>query len=267
MLSKGSDKLNTNFILGEFLDFYDILDDLESKFSKKTNLKSFTVVILSSHNQEYTYKYCSKNTMENSLFKLKDKFKTMNHIKMKNSNSTLLYELSDTYKFFDKNTYEICLIVNSKFEFESHLTGILYLSTQINNKEISLKEINNPKILSIIEMTFYLIQSKIELYDKLYYTIDLFLEFLSVKKKYLLFHINNVTSWCLKLAKKLELSSKDTLILYVSALMYDLGNIYIPNNILNKNSKLTLDEYEVVKSQTSLLLIMKGLMAKVIHIY
>ena len=35
---------------------------------------------------------------------------------------------------------------------------------------------------------------------------------------------------------------------YISALFRDVGNLFIPDNILNKPSKLTPDEYELVKS-------------------
>ncbi len=84
-------------------------------------------------------------------------------------------------------------------------------------------------------------------YEKLYYVIDVYTELLISKDKYMPYHMTNVANWCMALASELGLNAKDQMVLYISALIHDIGKMYIPDEVLNKTSKLTDEEYNRMK--------------------
>ena len=80
---------------------------------------------------------------------------------------------------------------------------------------------------------------------KLIYLVD-------SKDSYLKQHSDNVTKYALLLGNELNLDKKDLEVLEISAMLHDVGKIGIPDYILLKNSKLTNDEYEVMKRHVTI---------------
>ncbi len=76
---------------------------------------------------------------------------------------------------------------------------------------------------------------------------------IEAKDKYTHGHTERVTQYSLAIARKMaadqELEVTDEFFerLYIGALLHDIGKIGIPENILNKNGKLTEEEYAVIK--------------------
>lgn len=60
-------------------------------------------------------------------------------------------------------------------------------------------------------------------------------------------HSSRVTKIALLLSKELNMSKEDRRVLEYAALFHDIGKIGIPDRILNKNGKLTKEEYELIK--------------------
>ncbi len=65
--------------------------------------------------------------------------------------------------------------------------------------------------------------------------------------KYTEGHSERVARCAVKIAEKLNLPLENIRKLYWSALVHDIGKIYVPQRILNKPEKLTKEEYEFVK--------------------
>lgn len=61
-------------------------------------------------------------------------------------------------------------------------------------------------------------------------------------------HSERVKSWTIMIAKEMKLSSKQIHELSQAASWHDIGKLEIPNEILNKDGKLTVEEYEIVKT-------------------
>ena len=64
-------------------------------------------------------------------------------------------------------------------------------------------------------------------------------------------HSRRVAQYTVEIGKQECLSEEELRELYYAALLHDIGKIAIPDNILNKPSKLTDDEYATIKSHTS----------------
>lgn len=70
------------------------------------------------------------------------------------------------------------------------------------------------------------------------------------KDRYTKGHSVRVAQYALAIAQKLNWSKQDCLNLYYTALLHDIGKIGIPDSILNKPSKLTDEEYRLVRNHT-----------------
>ncbi|MCT4508468.1 MAG: diguanylate cyclase [Tepidibacter sp.] len=65
-------------------------------------------------------------------------------------------------------------------------------------------------------------------------------------------HSELVTRYSLLLAEELELSVQDKYALRIGALLHDCGKIGIPDNIINKPTRLTDEEFNIIKNHTML---------------
>ncbi|HZK11371.1 MAG TPA: diguanylate cyclase, partial [Atribacterota bacterium] len=78
-------------------------------------------------------------------------------------------------------------------------------------------------------------------------TIDLITNTLFAKNGRELIHSKNVSVLVEALAEKMGFSEEDVNLMRLAGLMHDIGKIGIPDSILNKDGKLTIDEYEEIK--------------------
>ncbi len=81
----------------------------------------------------------------------------------------------------------------------------------------------------------------VEVMEALAHTID-------AKDEYTRGHSVRVAKYSRMLAQKLELSDEDCENVYYMALLHDIGKIGVPNAIINSPTKLTDEEYAVIKT-------------------
>ncbi|MDI6689057.1 MAG: HD domain-containing protein [Actinomycetota bacterium] len=75
---------------------------------------------------------------------------------------------------------------------------------------------------------------------------------IEAKDLYIRGHSESVTRYALAIASKLGLSEKEIEILRTAALLHDIGKIGISEEISNKPSSLTEEEYKEVKNHPQL---------------
>lgn len=71
---------------------------------------------------------------------------------------------------------------------------------------------------------------------------------INAKDKYTYEHIERVVSYCLLMADQLKFDEGSKKIFIYAAYMHDIGKINIPQEILNKPTRLTDDEWEALKA-------------------
>ncbi|MDP2644703.1 MAG: HD-GYP domain-containing protein [Desulfobacterales bacterium] len=71
---------------------------------------------------------------------------------------------------------------------------------------------------------------------------------IEAKDPYTRGHAERVNQYCLWISQKMELDPEKENILKWASILHDIGKIGIPESILNKQAKLTDEEYEVIKS-------------------
>lgn len=88
--------------------------------------------------------------------------------------------------------------------------------------------------------------------DSLMDFANILLKAVDAKDHYTSMHCKRVATYSLRLGIKLNLTSKELSTLNLSAMFHDIGKIGIPDSILNKNSKLTDEEYDVIKTHSTI---------------
>lgn len=78
------------------------------------------------------------------------------------------------------------------------------------------------------------------------------LNMLSSLDVFTLKHSENVASITCKMCQKLKFNKQFTVYCTMCAYLHDIGKIFIPPKILQKNGKLTDEEYEIMKTHTTI---------------
>ncbi|MCR5618636.1 MAG: HD domain-containing protein [Lachnospiraceae bacterium] len=81
-------------------------------------------------------------------------------------------------------------------------------------------------------------------------SIETFTGFIDAKDPYTNGHSNRVAEYTKAIAKEMGYSGEELDRVYYVALLHDCGKIGVPDNILGKPSKLTDEEFDIIKSHT-----------------
>jgi hypothetical protein len=92
--------------------------------------------------------------------------------------------------------------------------------------------------------------ASIELQNAYRGTVMLLSDVVQAEDDYTAFHCRSVVELVAELAEELRIPNADRQELEFAALLHDVGKIAIPKEILNKPSKLTDEEFELIKTHT-----------------
>ena len=134
--------------------------------------------------------------------------------------------ISFSNEFIDHNFINL---EDTNITYFEYSIKILKNLTEINNNKRNNKILNNEEYQQLINSLI-----------KMIYVID-------SKDHYTKLHSLNVAKYAMLLGKELNLSDHDIEILRVGGMLHDIGKIGIPDDILNKNAKLTDNEYRIIK--------------------
>jgi HD-GYP domain-containing protein (c-di-GMP phosphodiesterase class II) len=73
-------------------------------------------------------------------------------------------------------------------------------------------------------------------------------ESIDARDRYTAFHSRNVAYYSYEIGKAMKLPSKECTHLYIGGLLHDIGKLGISENVLNKPSRLTEEEFEQIKN-------------------
>lgn len=106
---------------------------------------------------------------------------------------------------------------------------------------------------AITEVEFLYVTSQPQFHYYSHYVKDLMEIAVSVEEKdgYTAEHCNRIKELSMLVGKEMGLSSDELYILNLAAFLHDIGKVKVPEEILNKPSKLTDEEYEVMKKHTT----------------
>ncbi|MCX7795077.1 MAG: transporter substrate-binding domain-containing protein, partial [bacterium] len=179
----------------------------------------------------------------------------------------------EKYRIMEKFTKPIRETIVSPLKWENKKFG--YISLDIleeNDTHFTETDVNIIKWLSDVIASFYAIRNYARrertFLNTLVITLTRALEYYDI---YTRGHSERVARYSLKIATRLELDVEISRRIYWAGYLHDIGKIFVPQAVLNKNGFLNEEEYELVKihpvKSEELVLQMEGLedVAKIIR--
>ena len=148
----------------------------------------------------------------------------------------IAYTLVIGYKY-DKNAGILLMVIPMLF---LRLSQKQYIS-RTKDAVIELREKN----LSLKKRA----EEIVELNDGLLETLS---EIIDLRDPYVLGHSKQVSYYATEIAKSLKLNDRQVDLIRKGALLHDIGKLGIPEEILSKPSRLTAEEYEIIKRHAAL---------------
>lgn len=167
-----------------------------------------------------------------------------------NSLGSNLYQGKKYTPFITDMKQEIFIPLFSNLKDRLDIIGCLYLGTyrtDINLNDVEFTDNILKRNLQIINGRFSLVYNQFKEKRSLLNTVHLLDNLVKIHEPYMINHNYNVANWAIIIAKSLDLNADEIERLYVAAILHDIGKLYIPQAILNKEGKLSDDEYNTMK--------------------
>jgi putative nucleotidyltransferase with HDIG domain len=154
------------------------------------------------------------------------------------------------YPTEDPQALEFYLILSGEIECEYNDEKIIlgpqdYFTVKGITETIHFTALSNVSFLSVVtEPTFVNLSYDISALKDIVKKVE-------VKDRYTYLHCNRVAKYSIKIAQKMKLNRVQVENLNLSSTLHDIGKIHIPEEILNKPSKLTEEEFEIIKKHPS----------------
>ena len=162
-------------------------------------------------------------------------------------NVRVLTKLEEAYTRKSNVFYRDCFVVyfQSKYNTES----VVYFEglKKLDKWDIDLIKIFSSNV-SIAFDNIYLSKEVEDTQKEIIFTLG---EIAEARSNEVGNHVKRVAEYCKILALGYGLSEEEAELIRVASPMHDIGKIAIPDSILNKPDKLTVEEFEIIKTHTS----------------
>lgn len=160
-------------------------------------------------------------------------------IKQKKVEDESIYILNKFGNLKVKKEYYIPLVIKEK------LVGVIIVESLDNFKSIdkNIMKIFLTQVAIIIQNTLMYTENKKRSFD----IIKTLAETIEEKDTYTRGHSERVMTYSLKIAQKLKMTPDELEKIKYAGILHDVGKIGIPETILQKNGRLTEEEYNLIK--------------------
>lgn len=143
----------------------------------------------------------------------------------------------------------VCAPIKTKTAFH----GLMYLDT--TSRTVSFKQ-DDLELVAAFGIQLGIMMENLQLiadFQELFLgVINTLVNIIETKDEYTRGHSERVTKISLAIGKAIGLDKKEIETLHVSALLHDIGKIAIPEEILKKPEKLTLEEFSIIKKHPTI---------------
>jgi len=215
---------------------------------KKVRLNHISLKALESgRTYNYPIYYKNKENIFKVLIAIDTRFTNETEEKIETLNIRDVYVLTKNHKQYEKDTQEYL----SKLIYDDKITNklksqIIHEMASDTINELFLGELNTDKI----ERSSELVNDTINLILNDKSAVKAMLGVTSYDY-YTYTHCVNVSIYAVGFAAYLNLDKKDIYTIGMAAILHDIGKKDIPNEIVNKNGKLTDDEFKTMQNHPS----------------
>ncbi len=134
-----------------------------------------------------------------------------------------------------------------------NVLGIIYLDSADQSNLFTKDDLS---LLSAMALKAGIALDNARLYDDMrnlfFNTVETLVRAIQARDPYTSGHSARVSRYCLLIAEKLKLTTKEKHHLYLTSMLHDIGKIGIPDDLLNRPGKLTEEEKLKVREHVSL---------------
>ncbi|SHE61771.1 HD domain-containing protein [Marinitoga hydrogenitolerans DSM 16785] len=183
-------------------------------------------------------------SMNSMCFSVEDKF-------LINNFDSVLYEESINKHFFDGKRNHFA--IGQNIIFRNNIVGFIYVLLDKNTKYDNINTLKDLFYEHLKSFLTILLDMKDEVLKEysIEQTINSLFSILKAHDAYTYYHSLRIADLSVLIAENLKLDQKNIEKLYYAALIHDLGEIWIPKEILQKSEKLTPVELEIIKQHTN----------------
>jgi len=147
------------------------------------------------------------------------------------------------------------VVINNLINAQSQQENIKEFFNNIERGSLDSKNINSKakKLLNETSSSFKSIESTTtNIINEIKNRVSVINCLTAIRKidNYTYQHSINVAQYSLQLGVQLRLNKNELYTLCVGALLHDIGKVFIPQNIIQKASSLTKEEFEIIKEHT-----------------
>lgn len=151
---------------------------------------------------------------------------------------------------YNKSEVECYIPLFKTNDTSFNIIGCLYLGSFSQNSILTYNALKQEQILQrlqFIEERFAILYDEFKKQRNLFKIIHILNGLVIEKDNYLSKHNYNVSYWANEMANRINLEVDKNTVLYLAALLHDIGKLYISDEIVGKIGKLTEEEYELMK--------------------
>lgn len=148
-------------------------------------------------------------------------------------------------KYFNPSKESIIMVISYE---NKRIAGLVLDINAHSSKTFSQDSIEMAKTLKTLPLAFYAqLHTNIEKQNLFQEIILSIIKMLSIHNPYTISHSQNVSGISKKIAQSINLELHQVDTIYWSGLVHDIGKILVPDDILNKPSRLTKEEEQIVR--------------------
>ncbi|WP_315108475.1 HD-GYP domain-containing protein [Clostridium intestinale] len=161
---------------------------------------------------------------------------------------------NDDYVPLTPRTFaEIYIPIFSEDGVNKELIACIYLALITKVNTITITDLMDSKISDIIyklQRLYQVIYLKWKRNEAILNLVNMMSEVIREKEPFILLHPYHVAQLSTEIAKKLKLKNEIIKRIYISSVLHDVGKIYLDKDVLNKEDKLSEEEYNNLKQHS-----------------
>lgn len=234
------DSIEQNSFLSDLLSVaLEIIPEADSGIVVKYDSKDITLVDQKGHHEKL------KGIKLKEFPYYSDREKDILILKNEDTKFCRLTQNQALLKYFNSSKESIIMIISYE---NRRIAGLVLDIYAQSSKTFSKDSIEMARTLKTLPLAFYAqLHTNLEKQNLFQEIILSIIKMLSIHNPYTISHSQNVSGISKKIAQSINLELHQVDIIYWSGLVHDIGKILVPDRILNKPSKLTKEEEQIVR--------------------